>query len=288
MQKTLLITLVLTIIAFSSQAQLVADAGETIHICSNDSIPQLLGSSQTASGGVAPYTFEWSITPFQRFNSTYYASDILSDTSSPNPEVNIGYYMEQIPFFLKVTDANGQMEFDTVLVTFSSFTHITAESQYFMTIGDTIFLTQFEMDTTSTEYKSIYITPSVGLSNDSCQAPLYASPNSTTTYSLHFNNKYGCLFHWERCFTINVFPLGVSTINKDAINPYPNPTTGMVTISYPKTNVQSISIYQTNGNQIHPPINYPNIDLSQFVNGLYIIELVTPSGIEQYKILKRN
>lgn len=286
MKNTFLFTFFLFLSSGMLHAQFTAVAGDTVHICGNDSITKTLGGNPTAIGGLPPYTYEWSITPINKYFTTYYASDILTDTTSANPVVNFNYLKEDIFFYLKVTDANGQQQYDTAWVTFSSFDHITAEQHYFITVGDTVPLTNYELDTNNTAFKSAYITPNYGLSNDSCKAPLYATPDTTTWYSLHLNHKYGCVFHWESCFIIHVYPLGITQNHKDLIEVYPNPTSNQITINSPNHPIQSISVFQINGKQLFPQITHNTIDLSPYANGVYVIEVKSNLGSTQYKVLK--
>jgi len=62
MKRLVLIFCFLGQIVLPAFGQCVADAGESVHRCSPDSIVHL-GGSPTAIVGTAPYTYEWTIDP---------------------------------------------------------------------------------------------------------------------------------------------------------------------------------------------------------------------------------
>ncbi len=84
------------------------------------------------------------------------------------------------------------------------------------------------------------------------------------------NFKYYSLISLENCG---------GTLN--AVNIYPNPTNGVFSLllEESKSEVQSISIYNTLGMNIYHSFNYqPIIDLSNQKNGIYFLHVNLPSG----------
>jgi hypothetical protein len=125
MKSFILIICFLGSASLSAYSQCLADAGGNFHRCNQDSIVQL-GGSPTASGGVEPYTYEWTIDPIPTGSQSVpyvYASGMLNDTSTANPDfIYTGSFLQDsMAFFLKVTDNNGCQNFDTVIVTTSIF-----------------------------------------------------------------------------------------------------------------------------------------------------------------------
>ena len=80
--------------------------------------------------------------------------------------------------------------------------------------------------------------------------------------------------------------LGINSfenVAKDAINSYPNPTTGIIHI-YSKENIQLITLKNIIGETIHN-YNSHKIDISNFPNGIYLIEVVTEQSKKVQKII---
>ena len=69
---------------------LKVDGGGDVHRCSYEESVQL-GGKPTVSGGVAPYTYQWSMIPKEEY---YYglitASKLLTDTTIANPTFKEG------------------------------------------------------------------------------------------------------------------------------------------------------------------------------------------------------
>lgn len=105
------------------------DAGNDVIVCSGDDYENVkLGGCPVASGGVEPYTFTWSGKHFDLkyptgIPSWIYASDILDDTTKNNPVIeewrNVPY--EWTTYYLKVEDATGNVQYDSVKIILSYF-----------------------------------------------------------------------------------------------------------------------------------------------------------------------
>jgi photosystem II stability/assembly factor-like uncharacterized protein len=70
---------------------------------------------------------------------------------------------------------------------------------------------------------------------------------------------------------------------------YPNPTTGMLTVSSAQSNIKQIEIVNTLGETlqiISRELSQQPIDLSQLSSGLYIVKVTTDRGVELIKIVK--
>jgi hypothetical protein len=69
-------------------------------------------------------------------------------------------------------------------------------------------------------------------------------------------------------------------------NIYPNPTNGLVYIDIPNQAIQSIKVYDLQGQLIKETIESP-INLSNYANGTYFIKVQAKQGIYSYKIIKQ-
>ncbi|HBH05174.1 MAG TPA: hypothetical protein DDX92_01050 [Flavobacteriales bacterium] len=129
-----------------SNAQVTAEAGNSFHSCPGDanSDSVMIGGMPTASGGFAPYTYEWSIEPielgFPGSGLFFYASDILTDSTIANPLIIDRFASDTIAFFLKVTDSNGSTSLDSCIVTFSNFGITLKSYVYIINAGDSVWM----------------------------------------------------------------------------------------------------------------------------------------------------
>jgi len=159
----------------------------------------------------------------------------------------------------------------------------------------------------------------VGWSQDNLSEPhafIWTEENGTQKLQDVLENTYGLeLPGWTLTAAIDITPDG-KTIIGDGINPqgqqegwrivlpatmssdnfigantqlYPNPTTGVVFLETEGI-VDNISVYNISGQKITTPefqIEKSSIDLSDFSNGLYFVEVVTEKGKEVFKVIKK-
>ena len=106
-------------------AQIVVDAGkDTLQLCQGQTAQ--LGGSPTALGGRAPYRYQWD------------PPAGLDDPSAPNPTVTAFRSMQR--YVLTVTDADGAIGRDTVLVMMYSPPRITAGGTIEVCVGQDVVL----------------------------------------------------------------------------------------------------------------------------------------------------
>lgn len=83
-------------------------------------------------------------------------------------------------------------------------------------------------------------------------------------------------------------PLGLAEFSHDAYSLYPNPTSGLISVSLPE-NAGLVRITNALGQEINPKIkpagSNTGIDMSVFENGIYFIWIATADGIITRKII---
>ena len=92
----------LCFITTQASAQLIADAGRDSIECI-PSAGYMLGGNPTASGGVPPYSYDWQ------------PAQYLYGPTTATPAITNPVYSDSM-FYLKVTDANNDVAYDTVEV----------------------------------------------------------------------------------------------------------------------------------------------------------------------------
>ena len=148
-----------------------ADAGSDKSISSCGGSVQIGGSS---TGGTPPYTYSWTPTAG------------LSNPTIPNPTASAGG-----TYTVRVTDANGCWAEDSVVVTVSSAPTANAGPDREMCPGGSVPIGGSPTGSGGTDPYTYGWTPTAGLDNPAIANP-YASPTSTTTYSVLVTDGGGC------------------------------------------------------------------------------------------------
>ncbi|MGD0710352.1 MAG: T9SS type A sorting domain-containing protein [Bacteroidales bacterium] len=81
--------------------------------------------------------------------------------------------------------------------------------------------------------------------------------------------------------------------NSPDISVYPDPNNGKFQVTSPKSQIQSLDIYNMIGEKVCSITNYKQqttneIDISSFLSGMYVIEVKTEKGIEVRKFIKEQ
>ena len=84
----------------------------------------------------------------------------------------------------------------------------------------------------------------------------------------------------------NPVGLNESTITEKLITVYPNPTNGIVNIKIPNQTIQNIKVYNLQG-QITKETTECQLDLSNYLTGMYFIQAQTNQGFYSYKLIKQ-
>ncbi len=277
--------LILVFIIFSVQvkSQCVAHAGRDTILCAEYGLGGFqLGSEPTATGGEAPYTYRWAFRDsFLIWNVTFqvYASDLLDDTTSANPQL-IATFSEYNYhyFYLTVTDSIGNQCYDTIRVRTSNW--ITSLENFPATIhlGDSAIITPFIFG--GIEPVSYSWTPNYCLANPHAISTM-SSPDTTTWFTLTMIDSAGCqvIDH----FLVNVLPTGIFDINSktEELFLYPNPCFEKIDLSVNskleyKTDVRIIDdmgreVKCLTQFPIHMGSNYIPINTRELYAGTYFI-----------------
>jgi CubicO group peptidase (beta-lactamase class C family) len=87
------------------------------------------------------------------------------------------------------------------------------------------------------------------------------------------------------CITLSISDVIPTTENEKLITVYPNPTNGLVHIEIPNQTIQSIKVYDLQG-QLIKETTECQFDLSNFSNGTYFIKAQTKQGNYTHKLIK--
>jgi hypothetical protein len=231
---------------FQVIAQFKIDAGNDLIVCSGDNIEEyIIGGSPTASGGNEPYTYRWSGKHFDLKFPTgepmwIFASDIMDDTTKSNPVIKDWRNVpdEWTTYYLKVEDATGNIQVDSVKIIESVFLIHTIyklpktiyRGDSVRLFGDIYFVNTF----LPLEYT---LSPSHGLT-DSTNLNGWAKPDTSVTYYLQAINSVGCVSEKIRYWEIEVIDtttnvtqdLSIVTHN---LQFYPNPAESFISVSNP-------------------------------------------------------
>lgn len=271
------------------QAQCVADAGINQHRCSVDSTIQL-GGNQTATGGTPPYTFEWTITPIP-FNSQsmpfLYASHILNDTSIANPTLIYNDVGDSVTFFLKITDNLGCQSFDTCVLTTSLFNMHLTTWQYYINLGDSVYLNQIPNVSGGYGSSSYNWLPAHGLNNTTLSSGFWAKPDSNVAYIATVTDSKGCQkTGGGPTYFIYVGAVGVDEVDYDYFKIYPNPTSSYLFVGDSDKHNSIVRLFNSYGQNLLTINGENKIDLTFYPIGIYYIEIQTNEKLFRFKIVK--
>ncbi|HLG04469.1 MAG TPA: T9SS type A sorting domain-containing protein [Bacteroidia bacterium] len=296
------ITLLLLLSMMSAQigiSQCGADAGADIFSCASDtdaySFP--IGGNPTAQSGAAPFIYEWSIDPIVWIPNTifvFYASDILDDTTAANPNVIDRGVATVIPFFLKVTDNNGCISYDTCIVSFSNFMH-TLQGCFYWQInhGDSVFLNHGQNVFGGIGPLTYLWQPSHGLSDTTLPDGFWSKPDTSISYFVTVTDSVGCKEVGAPLYCIDVAPTGIAgNAEHESIIVYPNPANDQITLSIDPAiskSIERIEFFTIDGRLVFL-MHYrfmDSIDVSGLPAGLYLGRIVNPTASYNFKFIKQ-
>ncbi|MDQ3111231.1 MAG: gliding motility-associated C-terminal domain-containing protein [Bacteroidota bacterium] len=196
--KSFFLLLAGLLISAAAFAQLQANAGADATICPGTS--RILGGAPTASGGTAPYTYQWS------------PSTGLSNTTTASPTANPG-----VPtwYTVIVTDATGASDTDMVGVDLYSIYAFNGGNDTAICIGSTA--TLGDEDNSFSGGVTYFWSPNTALSSQTAPRPV-TSTTITTTYSVTITHPNCPSKSYSVTVTVNPLPVidacCYSTINE--------------------------------------------------------------------------
>ena len=142
-----------------------------------------------------------------------------------------------------------------------------------------------QLGTTNYEGVTYSWQPTTGLSNLNIGNPM-ASPASTTTYYL--TQTTPCAVTTDTV-VVTVCDMGIAELGNDKyFKLYPNPTTGVFTISTEGSKIKEIKVLNLLGEEIYSTtINnqQSTINLSEQAQGIYFVQVKTEKGIMRKKLV---
>ncbi len=282
-----------------SMAQCTANAGPDQHSCPNDSTAFLqLGGNPTASLGIPPYAYSWSIKPIQWFPGIK-ASDLLNDTTAANPFVIDRSLYDTIIFYLNVTDSIGNTCADSCMVTFSNFTHFLYYYTFDINEGDSLYLNH-GLDVLPQTYMPVQVPldslitclwrPDRGLKDSTTCSGFWAKPDSSVKYYVTITDHFGCSDAGGPFYQITVHPIGMAeNALNEYVSIYPNPSYGIINIKKKgHLEILSLRILNLMGETVFIcKNNYDQIDISHLHNGIYVLSMETDQGVIRKKIERK-
>lgn len=236
----LLLNLISTSITFS---QCVIDAGENRNLCLeeiNDS-PQLFGT--ILSGDVIQVI--WASTYFfPGLNKTYYASSMLSDTTTLQPIIN-EHYEKTVTYYLTGITSNGQTCVDSVTINFSDWLFVTIDKTIGKKPQDSI--TLWIAAQSSWGHLSYAWSPNFMISDTTIENPIVWN-DTTTFYHLTITDSLNCSVE-DDIFEVYTTTSSSQDIRNEDLNIYPNPTIDILSFEskYP---ILEIEIFHLNGQKV--------------------------------------
>lgn len=299
MKKTFFL-ISLLFLAYSTFAQLTADAGPDTHICYYlvaEQEPTFIGGNPSASGGTAPYTYCWHCNPMPLWeDSPYvlYAHNFLDDTTSANPQVD--GIVQPTLFYLTVTDAIGNTATDSVWISASTFYSLCmGPIGYHIAQGDSIFVIEsgVNISVSGGGNMSCLWQPTCGLSDSTKFGGFWAKPEVSTIYSCIVTDSMGCSETSENCLHIYVDNVGVkSNVKESTFSIYPNPTDNELHIEFfdPDFNGTLYLMDETGKIVMRKSLRQSRDDISlrNLPAGIYVVHVKDKNGnVYQQKLVKR-
>ncbi len=111
-------------------------------------------------------------------------------------------------------------------------------------------------------------------------------PNQNGNYTVRITDANGCQA-LSSVFNVTNLNVTVNSLDK-RVTIYPNPTTGIVTISSENETIDKMEILDILGKKILTKSgNSAQIDISEMANGIYIFKIYSGANVIQKKIIKR-
>lgn len=287
--KALFISVLLALLPSKGLGQLVVDAGNDAKMCNYfDTIT--LGGHPAASGGKAPYLFQWKCRFYHQY-PPYPVQYILNNTASPNPTINTeGFNLnDTIEFYLTVTDSEQNSLSDSVKVIISSIFILTRENGVTINIGDSAQLSPRNFIGGIPPFSYLW-TPKTGLSDASIDKP-WAKPSVSTSYSVRLTDAIGC--ESSDWWWVEVRTTGIDKIeNRHTSVVHPDPVTNnsVLTLNTPSGANMTIKLFDQSGKTVFSGRFYQDYPVGEKISspGIYLYYVYSNNTpISSGKIIKQ-
>lgn len=281
---TLLIIFLIT--SSAARAQCVADAGPDRFVCSQGITLQdtvQLGGSPAATGGVPPYTFQWT-KPIENNNPWTAAHYYLDYAQLDKPSILYGS-SNPVYYLLTVTDANGNTCQDSARVEFSAYLEATAPATFpTINLGDSVFLQGFPHVMGGIGVLEVLWSPNEGL-KDSTSHNFWAKPTQSTNYAVRITDSIGCVRQsgTQHVVTVNqVSSISDNFQSTASVDVYPNPTSSVFqvkTSGFDKAESKTFTLFDATGRVVKRQLIQSasqEIGCKELPAGTYIYTLQSP------------
>jgi hypothetical protein len=215
--------------------------------------------------------------------------DVLEDIYAPNPRITDRFAADQIPFFLTVTDALGNVSKDTCVVTFSNFVHNQTFWTYHIDLGDSILLFQNINVSGGVPPLTYQWLPTHGLTDTHIETGFWAKPTQNAFYYVTITDAMGCQAIGSPYYNVIVNTVAVDEFqNFSPFSIYPNPVSDyLIFKNIENQEIDNIKIFDMQGKLLQNiKVFVQEIDLSNYKSGTYIIQIESNQHRYQYKFLK--
>lgn len=274
----------LLVMAPQVNAQCIANAGNDTILCHGlygfDTIH--IGGNPTAQFGTLPYTYSWERIHYVG-STNFYASLYLDDTTIANPKL-ISPSLVPLKFYLTVTDANGSVCKDSVLIRFSYFFIQLVDHYYYIQQGDSV---KFEMGPViqgNLNPLTYLWQPSLGLF-DPTSLSTWAKPNVTTFYSLCATDSIGCSVTEGPFYYVYVSATGIQNLNychEFILTPNPVAKNSMLRLTNKSGKTIFIEFFDAQGRfvkRLTEAQNEQSVDISDLQTGTYYYRILNKTSV---------
>jgi len=279
----IIITLNLAILLSFSQlfSQCTVDAGANRNLCPDEILKGGKLYGVALSGDINELKWESSFYE-PTLDKYYYASTMLSDTTILEPIIE-QHFERTVKYYLKGITSTNEVCVDSVELNFSDWAYLTIDKITSKSPIDTIDLwiaAQSNWPHTKYEWSPNYM-----ISDTTIENPKVWN-DTNIFYNLIITDSLECSVT-DDIFEVYVTPNSTNNVDLANLNIFPNPASNIVTIEFIKQ-IDKVSLYDMNGMLIKE-VNKNKIDLSDIINGIYVLQIKLLSGeLINRRIYKRN
>ena len=251
-------------------AQCEIDAGLNRNICPSETLEGAILHGEVISGDVEEFIWE-TVYYDAALDVSYYASQMLSDTSILQPIIN-QHYERTVKYYLKGITADNTICVDSVELNFSDWTALLIDKMDMKAPEDTVELwIASESNWPNIKYEW---SPNYMISDTTVQNPKVWN-DTTVFYSLSITDSLGCS-NLDDIFEVFVNPTSTINVEPSNLKVYPIPAVDIINIES-EAKLDYVRLYDINGNLIkHRKEN--QLDISELNVGMYILQIRTEAG----------